>query len=462
MAPASDNWPAPLRPIAYTGIIGEIVTALVPQTEADPAALLLQAQAMFGSVMGRTAHFRVGADVHYLNLFVGVVGDTAKARKGVSRGQAQRIFSPVDADWSERCQTSGMSSGEGLIWAIRDAIEKQQPIKEGGRVVDYQVVTEDPGIGDKRLLVVEPELASTLKVMSREGNTLSAIVRQAWDGQTLQTITKASPARATAPHITIIGHITRDELLRYLEATEAANGFGNRFLWCAARRSRELPDGGDAVDLAPFHGRLQDVVAFARQAGEITRDAEARRLWHRVYGPLSAGRPGMFGAMTARAEAQVMRLAALYAVGVMSYVVRPEHLRAALEVWRYCHATAGYLFGDRLGDPTADDILAALRRAYPESLTRTEITHDVFKRNKSAGELDRAFGLLQQYRLATVEMDRSGDGRPVERWVAAECSAAYDINEFDDITQAGSDPYVVSDVNVVTPEATRDPWEDIA
>jgi hypothetical protein len=456
------SWPAPLRDPAFHGVLGEIVNALAPQTEADPAAVLLQMQVMFGNLIGRTAHFRVGADRHYLNLFVGVVGDTSKARKGVSRGLSQRVFAAVDADWADRCITSGLSSGEGLIWAVRDAIEKQQPIKEGGRVVDYQTVVEDPGVVDKRLLVIEPELASTLKVMSREGNTLSAVVRQAWDGQTLQTITKGSPARATAPHISVIGQITRDELLRYLEATEAANGFGNRFLWVAAKRSRELPDGGGDVDVTGFHSRLVDAVGFARNADEIVRDPAARAMWHRVYGRLSAGKPGMFGAMTARAEAQVMRLACLYAVADMSYVVRPEHLRAGLEVWRYCQSTAAYLFGGRLGDPTADDILAALRRVWPDSLTRTEITHDVFKRNKPGREMDRAFALLQQHGLATVDEDRSGEGRPVERWAAADGSPDDDINDINDISPPDPDPYVVSDVNVVAPEAAREPWEDIA
>jgi hypothetical protein len=68
----------------------------------------------------------------------------------------------------------------------------------------------------------------------------------------------------------------------------------------------------------------------------------------------------MLGSMTARAEAQTMRIACLYAAGDMSYVVAPRHLRAALEVWRYCFDSARHLFGDRLGDPTADAILAAL------------------------------------------------------------------------------------------------------
>ena len=54
---------------------------------------------------------------------------------------------------------------------------------------------------DKRRLVVEPEFAQTLKVLAREGNTLSAIVRQAWDGEPLQTIVRNDPLRATGAHI---------------------------------------------------------------------------------------------------------------------------------------------------------------------------------------------------------------------------------------------------------------------
>jgi hypothetical protein len=51
-------------------------------------------------------------------------------------------------------------------------------VKEGGRVVDYQTVKVDEGVTDKRLLVEEPELASVLRRMDRESNSLSAVLRQ--------------------------------------------------------------------------------------------------------------------------------------------------------------------------------------------------------------------------------------------------------------------------------------------
>ena len=243
------GWPAPLSPIAYSGVIGDIVRAIEPHTEADPAALLVQTMIMFGSVIGRTAHFRAEADTHHLNVSAVLVGLSAKGRKGVSLGQGRRLFEPVDQHWAENCITSGLSSGEGFIWSVRNPIEKQQPIKKSGRVIDYEAVVEDPGVADKRLLVVEQEFASTLRVLSRDGNTLSALIRQAWDGLPMRALTKNSRAEATGAHVSIIGHITRDELRRYLDATERANGFGNRFLWVCVRRSKELPDGGGPVDM---------------------------------------------------------------------------------------------------------------------------------------------------------------------------------------------------------------------
>ena len=242
----------------------------------------------------------------------------------------------------------------------------------------------DHGVSDKRLYRHEPEFAGMLKVMRREGNTLSAHVRKAWDGTDLQTLTKASPLKATNPHITIVGNITRDEVRRYLDLTESANGFGNRFLWGWVRRARYLPDGGKMVATTELADQLGKLVTRARTVGEMRREPEANRLWHRVYRRLSAGRPGLFGFLTARAEAQVMRLACLYALGDGAQNVHLPHLEAALELWRDRSDSVAYIFGESLGDPEADTLLAALKTAGTVGLTRTEITNNVFQKNLSA------------------------------------------------------------------------------
>jgi hypothetical protein len=430
IAPTVEAWPAPLSRAAYVGIFGQIVDAIAPQTEADPAGLFLQLVSMFGNVIGRTAHFRVEADVHYLNLFLALVGTSAKGRKGVSAGHSRRLFAPVDAVWTEQRQVSGLSSGEGLIHAVRDKIIKQQPIKHGGRVIDYEDVVDDPGVSDKRLYVEESELANTLKVMMREGNNLSAIVRNAWDGRTLRTLTKNSPLAATGPHVSITGSITKDEVRRYLDATESANGFGNRFLWVCVKRARLLPDGGAMVNLDGFAHRLRVLVVQAQAVGELRREPAASALWHQVYGALSAGRPGLLGSITGRAEAQTMRLACLYALGDGAVCVQRVHLEAALEVWRYCFESAAYIFGSALGDAKADRLLAALRAAGDKGLTRTEASKGIFQGNITSQELTQLFSLLGDAGLVTPPLLEVADGagRPAERWRYQDAGGNYFVS----------------------------------
>ena len=409
------EWPAPMAPEAFHGLPGEFVRLVDPHTEADPAGLLVQFLVAVGSVIGRRPYFVAEADKHHLNLFAAMVGASAKGRKGTSWGHIRNALADVDETWPERV-VHGLSSGEGLIWAVRDPITQRQPVKEKGRVTDYEDVLVDPGVEDKRLLVVEGEFATALRVLGREGNILSAVVRNAWDTGDLRTLTKNSPAKATGAHISIIGHVTRDELLRYLGTTEAANGFANRFLWVCVRRSKVLPDGGrlHEVNMAPFVRRLRAAVEFARSVGELRRDEEARAIWHEVYPELSEGKPGLLGAVIARAEAQVMRLACLYAVLDMSTVVRREHLLAALAVWDYCEASARFIFGDALGDPVADEILRALRQAGEEGMTRTAIRENLFQRNMPARRIQRALSVLVEAGLVSVERVTDTGGRPAE------------------------------------------------
>ena len=411
----TDPWPQ-LDEVALRGVIGDLVRAIEPHSEADVVALLVQGLIAFGSTLNRSAYFSAEADRHHMNLNAVLVGETAKGRKGTSWGHIRRVFAAVDPDWTNTRVLNGLSSGEGLIWAVRDEITKDEPVREKGKPTgEYQTVVVDRGITDKRLLVLESEFASTLRVMGRDGNTLSALIRQAWDSGDLRTMTKNCPAQATGAHIAIVGHITKDELCRLIESTEASNGFCNRFLWLCVRRSKALPEGGhfNEAAMAPITQRLSRAVNFGRGAGELKRDEGARASWQAVYPELSEGKPGLLGAVISRAEAQVMRLASLYALQDMSYVVTQDHLTAALALWEYCEASARYIFGQRLGDPIADELLSALR-LYAAGMTRTEI-RDWFGRNRKAHEIDRGLSLLAKRGLARREESQSG-GRPIERW----------------------------------------------
>jgi hypothetical protein len=417
--PTETHWPSPINDKAFYGLTGEFVRLVEPHTEADPAALLVQFLSATGNIIGANAHFRVEADTHYLKINPILVGETSKGRKGTSLGYIKSLYQLVDPDWAlGRLSFGGLSSGEGLVWEVRDEIWKKESIREKGRVTkEFQQVLVDQGVSDKRLLVVEQEFSSTLRVMSRDGNTLSPTIRQSWDDSNLRILTKNSPARSTRCHISIIGHITRDELRRYLDRTEMANGFANRFLWVCVRRSKSLPEGNrfEEDGFKSILGKLMGAIEFGRSIGEIRKDDNAKRLWAEVYPDLSAGKPGLIGAVISRSEAQVMRLACLYAVLDKSSTITTDHLLAALALWDYCEASARYVWVDATGDPVADRILGAIRHA-DGGLSRTEIS-DLLLRHTSSRRIDLALSSMEAVNLIKSTKEVTG-GRPVERWVA--------------------------------------------
>lgn len=406
------SWPV-LAEEALHGLAGEIVRTIDPHTESDQVATLLNTLTGVGNCIGTHAYARVQHDKHPARLCVVQVGDTSKGRKGTGWSTPRHLLARCAPDWSNDRVKSGLSSGEGLIYNVRDPVMSRVPVKEKGRFTgEYDEVCTDQGEEDKRLLVVESEFASVLTVANREGNTLSAILRQAWDDGDLSPLTKNNPIRATGAHVSIIAHITKQELLARLDDTSKANGLANRFLWVLVKRSKELPEGGAVPDglLQPLVDKLKEVITFSRTVAEVKRDEEAKALWAEVYHDLSEGKPGLLGAILSRAEAQVLRLSVIYALLDKSAVVRVEHLRAALAIWEYCERSTIIIFGDRLGDPTADRTLEAIRSAGPKGMTDNDI-YELFGKHKSANDRARAINLLVSLGLVTWEKEETG-GRP--------------------------------------------------
>ena len=125
---------------------------------------------------------------------------------------------------------------------------------------------------------------------------------------------------------------------------------------------------------------------------------------------------GMVGHVTGRAEAQTLRLSVAYAILDGSPVIDVCHLDAAYAFWRYCEASAGYLFGETLGDEVADRLLAAVRAAGPDGLDGTQ-QRDLFSGHVSADRLEAARQLLGDARLAVTTTEPTA-GRPRIRTVA--------------------------------------------
>ena len=395
---------------ALFGLAGHIVRLIEPHTEASNAALLIQLLAGFGCLVGKSAYFMAEADQHHTKIFAVLVGASSKGRKGTSFGHIKRLLIRVDESFVG-CVQDGLSSGEGLIHHVRDQVIKEMPVKEKGKIVGYQEEIIDHGAAEKRAFVVEPEFARVLRVMTRDGNTLSSIIRQAWDSDSLRVMTK-NPLRATETQISIIGHITKTELERNLDETETANGFANRFLWVWTSRSKLLPEGGNlpASDLNNAVELLQRAVNYARECHELGRDENARRKWFEIYGDLSSGHTGLLGSVTSRAEAQVMRLACLYALLDCSLEIRIEHLNAALALWKYCEDSARYIFGEQTGNRIADTIHAAI--VGSEEMSKTQI-RDLFHRNATASQINRGLNLLIELGKIEVFYEET-EGRPRE------------------------------------------------
>lgn len=406
------NTPA-LRATALYGLAGDIVNLLDEYTEADRAGLLGQLLTAFGNACGKGRFLKIEEDIHGTNLFLVLFGDSSNGRKGTSLSRIMRILDLVDPHWRKERVKSGLVSGEGLIHHVRDPSLAGEP--DGNTVA--------AGLPeDKRLLVSETEFAQVLNVMAREGNTLSAVLRNAWDGKDLTTLAKNSPEVATGAHISIIGHITSTEIISLLNRNDSANGFGNRFLWCKVKRSKVLPFPqpipekilGDITEL------FKQAMEFGKVHSEVTLSVTARAVWPDMYSRLTQERFGMFGSMTARAAPQVLRLALIYSILSRCEQIEPAHLEAAVAYWNYCDQSCRELFARRFESKTSEPILAFLIE-NSGGASRTDISN-LFQRNRSAVEIERGLKELLQLKLITLERRSNGSGRPTE-WFSVTAEA---------------------------------------
>ena len=382
---------------ALYGVAGLAVCGLAPHSEAHPAAILLQLLAAFGNAVGPAPHCMVDATRHGLNLFVVLVGESSRARKGTSWNQIRRLFAEVDRPWVAERVTTARLTPAALIYALRD----QQPAT------------------DRRLLALSEEFAAVLQSLRRAKGHLSPLLRCAWDSSDLRSLAGLHPIQATGTHISLIAHITQRELEENLHPTEAHNGFANRCLWTRVQRSQSLPEGGhlDAHELSAVAAELRRALDWVADAGSIclVRDDQARALWRECYPALSQVRPGLHGTATSRAEAQVLRLSAIYAVLDCSPTIRPPHLQAALAVWDYCSASASLFFGTSTGDHTADRIREAIN-ASNGSLSRQQISA-LFRGHLSSSRIDAALEQLISLGAIYHNSQPTG-GRPSTLWSA--------------------------------------------
>lgn len=435
-APLPHNPPTPvephtvLPPAVRHGLFGDYVTAVAPHTEADPMGVLVCCMMAFGSAVGRGPHVRAGGRQRATDnvLLVGFTSD----RKGTAQDAGSEPVKLADPVWAKDRVLPGMGSGEGLVHAVRDDAVVQQPIKDKGVIVRYEDLTV-PGVADKRLCVVEAEFDKLLTLIRRESSTLSGILLEAWAGKPVGFTNKSSADRCEEPHLTIIGMMPPDELVRKTAGrAETTNGMLNRFLFCRVRKHGSLPFGGDWQGVAAaFAPRFQAALQRARAIGEVGWSAEARTLWRQEYERLSESRAGDFGGVTARRADHTLRLALLYALGDGSGVIRLEHLQAALALYEHCDLTARELYAtpqaaaaaatasEVVEEPLHVQLLAVIRRQ--PGVRRSELTRRFS--HTPAAEVQAALDLLRKFDLAFHRVTATA-GRQAECWYPADGETA--------------------------------------
>lgn len=419
-ASAVDEKPYDLRPVnatsdplpaeALIGIAGDLVKLVEPVTESDPAAILFQFLVAFGNLIGRSAYLQIGAARHYCNLFLTLVGDSSVGRKGTAWELVADVVRQVDETWWSDCRIFGLGSGEGLIAAVKDP----EPMS-----LDECAKTNPnlPRINDKRGMVVEGEFALPLQVFRREGSTLSATLRNAWDNGDLRVTTKKESLKATGAHISAVCHVTRAELTKLFSDTDIFNGVGNRFIWITTRRSKLVPLAG-----LPDRDRIAEIVSQTRLASEFGKaqremsiDADAQLLYRSIYSELTKDRPGVVGVLSGRSAPIVLRLSQIYALLDRSPLIERRHLLAGIAAWEYAERSLSYIFGRSTGDKDADKLRDALSDS-PNGLSQTEIIEKVFARNKNAREIQSALNILLSADLVKSRQEINPTGRRVIRW----------------------------------------------
>ncbi len=353
IAPMDDDLlnPPPIMDIAgFHGILKEVVDIATKTSEASKVAVAANFIGTFSAMIGRGAFQHIGDGVCHARPFFLLVGRTGKARKGTSEFTVRRIFNSVEQILHENYPSlkrheGGLSTGEGLGWAIRDRVENDHGGDNGGN--------NGGGTDDKRLYCVEAEFAGAMAAASREKNTLSATIRTAWDGKTISPLVKNAAWAASDPHIIISGHITSAELLARMTDVDALSGFLNRFVTLHIVRPklvalpRRTPD--DLVDSVA--ARVVEAVRFASGSDitlanslEVTLSQEAIKFWCEHYPKLTAEQDGISGALLVRSEIYARMLAMIFALLDKSSVIELQHIKAAFAWVDYWKHSVLYIF----------------------------------------------------------------------------------------------------------------------
>ncbi|SNR87356.1 Protein of unknown function [Haloechinothrix alba] len=401
-----------LDPAVFDCYLGSLARELEPTTEADPVAVLASLLCAAGVHLGQGPHVQAGDDVHPLLVWPLLVGRTSAGRKGTSWSTAKRLLDTVDTDFCHDNVRSGLTSGEGLaaMFTTSDTTDSS----------DTSTPDPDPdapparhdGPRDLRLLVMEPEWAGVMAKMKREGNSLSAILRAAWEGGDLSTLTVTARI-APSSHVGILAHITPGEFRSKVSASDMAGGTYNRFLPLAVARSKFLPftQGAPSELISSLAFSFSQRLAAGARLRSMVMTGPAADLWRKLYVEFGSdhGDTGPVEQFISRAAPTCLRIAAIHAALDTTSTIEPNHLHAAAALVRYSIASARAVFTDT---HTPARLAAWIAEAGETGRTRKDITTGFFKGKTPAEDITAMLHQLIEAGHITRTTRPRADGKP--------------------------------------------------
>ena len=451
------NAPRP-DPACLYGLIGDIARAAGATTEASPYATALNALAYLGCCLGRGPYMPVGNTYHHARLFTMHVGRSGRGRKGDAVSLLDRVDMALRAahpDLAPQVHRGGLSSREGLAYLIHDGF------KEGKSQVEP--------IHDKRLWVRESEFANVLHQTKRDGNTLSAALRDCWDGVAIKPATKSSRIWASHPHVSLSAAVTATELLSLIEQRELTNGFANRFMVIFSERTKlePFPKSTPQVEVDALAGRVAEVLTFAQAERWVDRDhmrislsPEAAKEYGALYlgelnrydyGPLVTG-------LLERRAPMLLRIAMIFALTDCRQIVERKHLAAALAWIHYWTDSVRFIFSSGAQERAQAEVVDSAQKiveylATNGRSTRTKLNAECFQGKLSRDRLDEAIDELLQATppaiVVEVEQRKDGPGSPTKFYQLAAKSAKSANRDDSRGLAADSSPGEVSEISEV-------------
>jgi hypothetical protein len=401
-------------PVVWDCYLGDLTDKMRRTSEADPIGIYASLLAAAGVYLGQNPRVQAGDDRHPLLVWPLIVGRTGGGRKGAGWSAARRLLNAGIPEFVVGNIRSGLTSGEGLAAIFAEADNEADASSRPVRGAKSSTGGLLPP-GDRRLLVFEPEWAAVMARMRRDGNTLSATLRAAWEGGDLSTLNVTARV-APSSHVGLITHITPEEFRAKVSASDLAGGTYNRFLPIYVARAQFLPlSSGAPEDLVQKLGAdLATRLGAGSDLGAIAFTATAETQWRDLYIEFGTdhGDNGPVEQFLARTAPNCLRIAAIHAAIDGGPVIGSDHLAAAAALVRYSIASVRTVFNH---NEDIARLLAYIGEAGPAGRTRREITANHFGGNKKAEYISGLLDRLTGTGAVTRSERPRADGKPGRR-----------------------------------------------